>query len=193
MNFAACDTDVSLLNPCSSASRALMRVWRCELGLWVPLSARRDGDGGVRGHGLHVDLGRQGTALRRKSACARAQGTTVYGRRNQRSGKILARSTYLYQLFHQLEIVDVKGRRERVEESRLLAARVRKRVRRPGPDDEVVAFFRVYEHVVLVARLLARDRVAVDVFQCRAEESHGPFCDEEGLVVHLVPVGYGAG
>lgn len=74
-----------------------------------------------------------------------------------------------------LEIVNVEGRRERVEELCLRVRRVRERVRRPDRHRHVVA------------------DVGVVVSAVRSVESHHALRHEEGLVVHFVPVCWGAG
>lgn len=77
-------------------------------------------------------------------------------------------------LLQQPEIIDIKRRRERIEELPLLIGRIRKRMFRPRGHDNVVP------------------RFCIDGFFQR-READCALRDEECLVVHFVPVLWGPG
>lgn len=78
-------------------------------------------------------------------------------------------------LRHNPKIVNIKRWRIRIKELRLLIRRVGERVRRTHGNRNVIAHLRV------------------DVGVVRRVEAHGALGDEEGFVVHFVPVGGRAG
>ena len=82
---------------------------------------------------------------------------------------------FLRPLHHQLEIINIESRRKRIEELRFLIKWIREGVRSANADGNVVAGF------------------GVDGFVVFDVEANGALGYEEGLVVHFMPVGWGAG
>lgn len=111
-------------------------------------------------------------------------------------------TTNLHHLRHHLEIIDIKRRRQRIDEPGLLTRRIAECVRRPRPDDDVIALFRVevdffFSFSILLflhpfLYLTNNNTPPLHILHARAVKAYGPFRNEEGLVVHLVPVRHGA-
>lgn len=91
----------------------------------------------------------------------------------------------LRQLTQKLKIINIKTRGAREENSRFLVRRIAECVRRADRHDHVVACFCVDDF--FVRALDGGIRGVWDV------EAHGAGGDVEGLVVHFVPVWWGAG
>lgn len=83
--------------------------------------------------------------------------------------------THLQQFRHQLKIIHIKSRRERIKKPRLLPERITKRMRGPDPHNHIIPHLRIY--ILLTRRM----------------KPHRPFRNEETLIVHFMPVGRRAG
>lgn len=120
-------------------------------------------------------------------------GSRSRGRRGKGSGRIRhGTRTHLQQLRHQLEIIDVKSRRERVDKPRLFPARMGKCMRRSRPYGNVVAYSRIYGYFIFLSHPpLCHERPRASFPgnlspPRRKTAPYRPVRDEECLVVHCI-------
>lgn len=106
-----------------------------------------------------------------QSPLSQKSNPTTIGVEEQHENSTYSRS----HLTQHLEIINIKRRRIRIKELGLLIIRIRERMRTP----------RGHSHVITQ---VSNDGVPVETV-----ELHLALCDEESLIVHLVPVGWGPG
>ena len=103
--------------------------------------------------------------------------------------------TNLHHRGHYLEIIDIKRRRQRIDKDGLLARRITKRMRRPRTNNDIIALLRINIQIIILLILTMRKSyiLPLEIPNASPMEPDRALRNEERLVVHLMPVGHGAG